>query len=100
MYLVFLLMSFLIELKSFSLEEDKEEDTEQTTMIPVIDQNEVFNVSNNLYTYDDAKAVCSNGCRTCSLRSSRRRHNNGAEWCNYGWSDGQMALFLAKIYME
>jgi hypothetical protein len=20
-------------------------------------------------------------------------YNNGAEWCNYGWSDGQMAFF-------
>ena len=20
-------------------------------------------------------------------------YNNGAEWCNYGWSEGQMALF-------
>jgi len=36
--------------------------------------NEVFNIRNNLYTYDEAKS-------------------NGGEWCNYGWSDGQMALF-------
>ncbi len=80
--------------KFFTGEEDEEEDTEQTTMIPVIDQNEVFNVSNNLYTYDDAKAVCkAMDAELATYDQVEEAYNNGAEWCNYGWSDGQMALF-------
>lgn len=55
---------------------------------------EVFNVSNNLYTYDDAKAICkSYGAKIATYDQVEKAYNNGAEWCNYGWSDGQMALF-------
>jgi hypothetical protein len=55
---------------------------------------EVFNVSNNLYTYDDAQAVCAAyGARLATYDEIEDSYNNGADWCNYGWSDGQMAFF-------
>lgn len=55
---------------------------------------EVFNVSNNLYTYDDAQAVCAAyGARLATYDEIEESYNNGADWCNYGWSDGQMAFF-------
>ena len=55
---------------------------------------EVFNVSNNLYTYDDAVAVCkSYDAKLASYDQVEKAYNNGAEWCNYGWSEGQLALF-------
>lgn len=56
--------------------------------------NEVFNVSNNLYTYDDAKAVCTAyGARLATYDEIEDAYNKGGEWCNYGWSEGQMAYF-------
>jgi hypothetical protein len=56
--------------------------------------DEVFNVSNNLYTYDDAQAVCSAyGARLANYDEIEDAYNKGAEWCNYGWSDNQMAFF-------
>jgi hypothetical protein len=56
--------------------------------------NEVFNISNNLYTYDDAPAVCSAlGARIATYDEIEDAYKNGGEWCNYGWSDGQMAFF-------
>jgi len=56
--------------------------------------DEVFNISNNLYTFDDAKNVCgSYGARLANYDEIENAYNNGAEWCNYGWSDGQMAFF-------
>jgi len=59
---------------------------------PQID--EVFNVTNNLYTYDDAQAICSAyDAKLASYDQIEDSYNNGGEWCNYGWSDGQMALF-------
>jgi len=59
-----------------------------------IHQEEVFNVSNNLYTYDDAQAICSSyGAKLATYDQIEQAYNNGAEWCNYGWSDGQMAFF-------
>lgn len=55
---------------------------------------EVFNIRNNLYTYDEAKSVCSiYGAKLATYKQIEDAYNGGAEWCNYGWSDGQMALF-------
>lgn len=56
--------------------------------------NEVFNVSNNLYTYEDAQAVCkAYGADLATYDQIENAYNDGAEWCNYGWSDGQMIYF-------
>jgi hypothetical protein len=56
--------------------------------------NEVFNISNNLYTYDDARAVCSAfGARLATYDEIEDAYNKGGEWCSYGWSEGQMAYF-------
>ena len=59
-----------------------------------VQQDEVFNISNNLYTYDDAQAICSAyGAELATYDQIEDAYNNGGEWCNYGWSDGQMAFF-------
>ena len=58
------------------------------------DNKEVFNVSNNIYTYTDAEAVCkAHGADLASYEQLANAHQQGAEWCNYGWSKDQMALF-------
>ena len=57
-------------------------------------KREVFNISNNLYTYDDAKAVCQVfDARLATYDEVEGAYNDGGEWCNYGWTEGQMALF-------
>ena len=56
--------------------------------------SEVFNISNNLYTFDDAQAICkSYGASLATYDQIEQAYQDGAEWCNYGWSDGQMAYF-------
>ena len=56
--------------------------------------DQVFNVSNNFYTYDDAQAVCKAfDSRLATYDEIEKAYDNGAEWCNYGWSEGQMAYF-------
>ena len=55
---------------------------------------QVFNIPGNDYIYPDAKALCSAyGAKLATYKQVEDSYNNGAEWCNYGWSDGQMALF-------
>jgi hypothetical protein len=55
---------------------------------------EVFNISNNLYTYDDAKSICTSyGARLATYDDIEKSYNDGGEWCNYGWSEGQMIFF-------
>jgi hypothetical protein len=55
---------------------------------------QVFNIPGNDYVYPDAKALCSAyGSRLATYAEVEESYNKGGEWCNYGWSDGQMALF-------
>ncbi len=55
---------------------------------------QVFNIPGNEYVYPDAKALCSAyGARLATYKEIEDAYKGGAEWCNYGWSEGQMALF-------
>ena len=59
-----------------------------------VELDEVFNIGNNMFTYDDAQSVCASyGARLATYDEVESTYNNGGEWCNYGWSDGQSAYF-------
>ena len=56
--------------------------------------SEVFHVSDNQFTYDDAAAVCAAyDSQLATLEQILDAYNHGAEWCGYGWSAGGMALY-------
>ena len=41
-----------------------------------------------------AKAICkAYGGRLANYKEIEDAYNNGGEWCSYGWSEDQMALF-------
>ena len=71
------------------------ESSEETT--PPVEEpkkEEVFNISNNNLSYREAQAVCkSYDARLATYDEVEGAYNNGGEWCNYGWSEGQMAFF-------
>ena len=72
--------------------------TDQVNKIPTDDlylsQKEVFNIPENNYTYSDAKYVCKAfDAELASIKNLQKAHKKGAEWCSYGWSKNQMALF-------
>lgn len=57
-------------------------------------RKQVFNIPGNYYTYDNAKALCSAyGAKLATYDQIESAYNKGAEWCNYGWSANQLALF-------
>ncbi len=57
-------------------------------------RSEVFNVSRNIYTYNDASAVCrSLGADLATYEQVKEAYDHGADWCNYGWVKGQMAVY-------
>jgi hypothetical protein len=68
---------------------------EPSTTVPEIKlYPEVFNIPSNTYGYEDAKALCkAYGARLATYEEIENTYNRGGEWCNYGWSEGQMALF-------
>ena len=56
--------------------------------------NEVFNISNNNYTYEEASKVCqAYDSELATYDQVLEAHKKGANWCNYGWSQNQLALY-------
>jgi hypothetical protein len=57
-------------------------------------KKQVFNIPGNYYDYDNAEAVCkAYGAELATYEQVEQSYNKGAEWCNYGWSANQLALF-------
>ncbi len=55
---------------------------------------QVFNISENKYTYDQAQALCKVfDSELATLEQLVDAYRTGADWCNYGWVDGQMAFY-------
>ena len=56
--------------------------------------NEVFNIPGNKYTYEEAETLCkAYGAELASYSQLENAYKDGGEWCNYGWSKDQLALF-------
>ena len=56
--------------------------------------NEVFHIPNNKYTYDEAKEMCNSfNSKLATYEQIEKAYNKGANWCSYGWSSDQLALF-------
>jgi hypothetical protein len=57
-------------------------------------QKQVYNISQNKYTYKRAQELCiALDASLATYDQIEQAYNNGAEWCTYGWSAGQMAYF-------
>ncbi len=56
--------------------------------------NQVFNVSSNRFTYYDAEPLCKAlGAELATYDQVKEAWKSGADWCNYGWVKGQMAVY-------
>ena len=78
--------------KKYKPVEEEEEECEEKE--DKIKGAEVYHIPRNIYTYDNAKALCKafDG-RLAKINEIEEAYDSGAEWCSYGWSDKQMALF-------
>lgn len=57
-------------------------------------EKQVFHVSGNKYGFDDAQAICkAYGGKLANYDQVEKAYKAGGEWCGYGWSEGQMALY-------
>jgi hypothetical protein len=68
----------------------------------IFDKKEVFHIGNQDYTYDQSRCKCSSyGARLATKNEVTQAYNNGANWCTYGWSEGQNAFYpVQKCYLE
>ena len=56
--------------------------------------DEVFHIPNNIYNYEEAKALCqAYDSELATYDQIENAYENGANWCSYGWSEKQLALF-------
>tara|TARA_X000000950_G_C13891502_1_gene651039 strand:- start:1981 stop:2835 length:855 start_codon:yes stop_codon:yes gene_type:complete len=56
--------------------------------------DEVFHIPNNIYNYEEAKALCkAYESELATYDQIENAYENGANWCSYGWSEKQLALF-------
>jgi hypothetical protein len=57
-------------------------------------RKEVFNISKNIFGYADAEPLCrALGAELATYEQVKQAYTQGADWCNYGWVKGQMAVY-------
>lgn len=57
-------------------------------------QKEVFHIAENKFDYLEAREICQKyGARLATYDEIEKAYDNGANWCNYGWSEDQMIFF-------
>ena len=55
---------------------------------------QVFNIKNNIYTYDDSASVCGVfGGNVATIDQLIAAHKGGADWCNVGWTKDGLAAY-------
>jgi hypothetical protein len=76
-----------------------DQSTVQPAPVPTIKfKKQVFNIPGNYYNYNNAKALCkAYGAELATYEQLEKAYNSGAEWCNYGWSANQLALFPTQL---
>ena len=69
--------------------------TPSTPAVPeIMYEDQVFHIPDNIYTYSDAKAICkAYDARLATYKEVEDAYKKGAEWCGFGWSADQMALY-------
>lgn len=74
-------------------EKDRDENSILERVLP-LGTNEVFNVSDNEYSYYDAEPLCQAlGAELANYDQVKQAWQKGADWCNYGWVKGQVAIY-------
>jgi hypothetical protein len=75
-------------------EDDEDDDDDDDDDIKLVLNDQVFHLPENKYSYDDAKAICkAYDARLATLDEMNEAYEKGADWCTYGWSADQMALY-------
>jgi hypothetical protein len=55
---------------------------------------QVFNVARNVYTFSEAEPLCrAFGAELATYDQVKEAYEAGADWCNYGWVKGQLAVY-------
>lgn len=83
-----------IDIKVNNLKDDTY-DTDDPINVPEIESyEEVYHIPGNTYNFNNARALCkAYGGKLANYEQIEKAYGEGGEWCSYGWSENQMALF-------
>jgi hypothetical protein len=57
-------------------------------------KKQVFNVARNVYKFSEAEPLCrAYGAELATYDQVKEAYKAGADWCNYGWVKGQLAVY-------
>jgi hypothetical protein len=66
----------------------------QPVVPEIMFEDQVFHIPDNIYTYSDAKAICkAYDARLATYDEVEDAYKKGAQWCGFGWSADQLALY-------
>lgn len=92
-YIILMLLVFLYRRNQVP-DNDKNETIIVPQEKPMVVRDEVFHIPSNIYTFEDAKAVCkAYDSRLATYAEIEEAYKQGADWCSYGWSEHQNAFF-------
>ena len=70
------------------------EETPKPEKVHSNDTNEVFHVAGEMVDYKSAEGVCKQyGAKLATYDQLVDAYKDGAEWCNYGWTENQTAYY-------
>lgn len=73
---------------------DNDKDKDETEIHQIKLRPQVFNIPENKFTYEDAKAICkSYDSELATYNQIEDAYNKGANWCSQGWSEGQNIFY-------
>ena len=69
-------------------------DIYDSTKKPGSGNDQVFNISQNIFRYDQAEEACQKfNSKLATVEQLKQAYRQGANWCNYGWTRGGYALY-------
>jgi hypothetical protein len=69
-------------------------DSDVETALTCKKSNQVFNINRNLYRFSEAEPLCrAFGAELATYDQVKDAYKSGADWCNYGWVKGQLAVY-------
>ena len=76
------------------VDKSSESGDSSTKAIGILEKQQVFHIPDNKYDYENSKAICqAYGGRLANYKEINDAYTEGADWCGFGWSEGQMALY-------
>ena len=73
---------------------NKQPDDSIDQCVEADDGKEVFHIADNNFTFNEARDMCDKyNSRLANYDEIENAYKNGANWCSYGWSKDQLALF-------